>query len=65
MAKSRSKSRERAAVERFSGQAFVNPDDLSATERERMEAVWAAFDAAHRGDFQPGIDLGIFPPDAA
>ena len=65
MAKSRRDAdREEAARGRFSGQAFVNPDDMDPEERERMEALWAAYDAADQGDYGPGIALGIFPEDA-
>ena len=53
--------RRKAAEERFSGPAFVNPETLPDEERERLEAMWAAFDAAlYDNDYGPGIALGIF-----
>lgn len=53
------------AAARFSGQAFVPVDSGTIEERVQRRAVIAAFDAADKGDYQPGIDLGIFPdPDA-
>jgi len=49
---------------RFSDQAFVPVDSGTIEERVWRRAVINAFDAADRGDMQPGIDLGIFPdPD--
>ena len=55
----------KAAEERFSGPAFVDPETLPDEERERLEAMWAAFDAAmYDDDYGPGIALGIFPEDA-
>lgn len=52
-------------MSRFSGPAFVPVDSGTIEERVWRRAVIAAFDAADRGDYQPGIDLGIFPdPDA-
>ena len=46
---------------RWSGPAFVPSDHGTDEERKRRNSVIAAFDAADRGDYQPGIDLGIFP----
>lgn len=53
--------REKAAAERFSGQAFVPAYSGTIKERVQRRAAAAAFDAANRGDVQPGIDLGISP----
>jgi len=54
-----------ATASRFSGQAFVPVDSGTIEERVQRRAVIAAFDAADKGDYQPGIDLGIFPdPDS-
>ena len=46
---------------RWSGPAFVPAHHGTDEERKRRNSVIAAFDAADRGDYQPGIDLGIFP----
>lgn len=50
---------------RFSDQAFVPSDSGTIEERVQRRAVIAAFDAADNGDYQPGIDLGIFPDPEA
>lgn len=60
-----SKPKPTPAAVRFSVPAFVRADSGTIEERVQRRAVIDAFDAADRGDYQPGIDLGIFPdPDA-
>ena len=57
--------RRKAAEARFSEPVFVDPETLPDEERERLEAMWTAFDAAmYDNDYGPGIALGIFPEDA-
>ena len=51
--------------ERWTDDPFVNPNQLTEKERERHEAIKAAYREAWQGNWQPGIDLGIFPKDAA
>ena len=53
-----------AEESRFSGLAFVPADYGTMRERERRMAVAYAFDEADKGNYEPGIALGIFPADA-
>ena len=53
------KRKKAAARKRFSEPIMV----LEGTD-PRATAVAAAFDAADRGDYKPGIALGIFSEDA-
>lgn len=55
----------RGTASRFSEQTFVPVDSGTIEERVWRRAVIAAFDAANKGDYQPGIDLGIFPDTEA
>ena len=49
---------------RFSGQAFVRSDSGTPEEQLRRAQVVFAFDEADKGNYGPGVLLGIFPdPD--
>ena len=54
------KSRKEMARERFSGPAFVREDSGSEKAQMRRRAVADAFDEADKGNFEPGIALGLF-----
>ena len=50
---------------RFMTPILVDPREDTPERRRWRKAVRAAFDAADRGDYGPGIRLGIFPADRA
>ena len=57
---------ERPINERFAEPlSMTDPATLSGVELLQHEERMKAFREAKKGNFEPGIALGLFPPDAA
>ena len=57
--------RRQAAADRLSSSPAFVPDHLkTAKEREWGDKVAFAIQQADEGNWQPGIDIGLFPEDA-
>ena len=50
---------------RWTSPFVVDPDRLTPEERAWHEASMEAYRQAELGNWQPGIELGLFPEDAA